>query len=53
MQEVATMSQTEMIRVESADVVETIALRNEVPFTRSSHAAAVTLADVTYYWTAA
>lgn len=42
-----------LIRCESAAQIATIANANHCPFTRSQYAAAVTLADVTYFWAAA
>lgn len=44
--------QAARIRVDSVDVVETMARRNHAPFTRNACAAAVTLGDVTYFWAA-
>ena len=41
------------IRLTSPTAVEQMATANHAPFTRTSHAAAVTLADVTYFWAAA
>ena len=41
------------IRLTNPAAVETIAAQNHRPYIRTSHAAAVTLADVTYFWAAA
>jgi hypothetical protein len=42
-----------LIRVDTPAQVAAIAAANHAPYTHTSHAAAVTLADVTYFWAAA
>ena len=44
---------TNRIRLTTPAAVEQMAAANHAQLTRTSHAAAVTLADVTYFWAAA
>jgi hypothetical protein len=44
---------TNLVRVDSPDVVVTIAQANRARYSRSPWAASVTLDEVTYFWSAA